>query len=136
MHEIGCLGLVHWDDPEGWDGERGGRGNLEWGTHVHLWRIHVNVRKANTTLLSNSPPVKINKFTLKNQITTKNKRKKTIHIYLQFNHYTLNISVDLPECCSQDISQDRQMSTLKLSHEAVGVIHLFMEYCLEIPSVP
>ena len=21
MHEIGCLGLVHWDDPEGWDGE-------------------------------------------------------------------------------------------------------------------
>jgi len=26
MHDIGCLGLVHWDDPEGWDGERGGRG--------------------------------------------------------------------------------------------------------------
>ena len=20
MHEIGCSGLVHWDDPEGWDG--------------------------------------------------------------------------------------------------------------------
>ena len=26
MHETGCLGLVHWDDPEGWDGEAGGRG--------------------------------------------------------------------------------------------------------------
>ena len=26
MHDIGCLGLVHWDYPEGWDGERGGRG--------------------------------------------------------------------------------------------------------------
>ena len=26
MHETGCLGLVHWDDPEGWDGERGRRG--------------------------------------------------------------------------------------------------------------
>ena len=26
MHEIGCSGLVHWDDPEGWDGEGGGRG--------------------------------------------------------------------------------------------------------------
>ena len=26
MHDTGCLGLVHWDDPEGWDGERGGRG--------------------------------------------------------------------------------------------------------------
>ena len=26
MHEIGCSGLVHWDDPEGWDGEGVGRG--------------------------------------------------------------------------------------------------------------
>ena len=25
MHDPGCLGLVHWDDPEGWDGEGGGR---------------------------------------------------------------------------------------------------------------
>ena len=24
MHETACLGLVHWDDPEGWDGEGGG----------------------------------------------------------------------------------------------------------------
>ena len=26
MHETGCSGPVHWDDPEGWDGEGGGRG--------------------------------------------------------------------------------------------------------------
>ena len=26
MHETGCSGLVHWDGPEGWDGEGGGRG--------------------------------------------------------------------------------------------------------------
>ena len=26
MHDAGCLGLVHWDDPEGWHGEGGGRG--------------------------------------------------------------------------------------------------------------
>ena len=26
MHETECSGLVHWDDPEGWDGEAGGRG--------------------------------------------------------------------------------------------------------------
>ena len=26
MHETGCSGLVHWDDPEGWDAEGGGRG--------------------------------------------------------------------------------------------------------------
>ena len=25
MHNTGCLGLVHWDDPEGWYGEGGGR---------------------------------------------------------------------------------------------------------------
>ena len=25
MHEAGCSGLVHWDDPEGWDGEGSGR---------------------------------------------------------------------------------------------------------------
>ena len=25
MHETGCLGLVHWDPPEGWDGEGGVR---------------------------------------------------------------------------------------------------------------
>ena len=24
MHETGCSGLVHWDDPEGWDGEEDG----------------------------------------------------------------------------------------------------------------
>ena len=39
MHETGCLGLVHWDNPEGWDGEGGSR----WGTHVHPWLIQVNV---------------------------------------------------------------------------------------------
>ena len=25
MHDTGCLGLVHWDDPEGLSGEGGGR---------------------------------------------------------------------------------------------------------------
>ena len=36
MHDTGFSGLVHWDDSEGWDGERGGRGGGSgWGTHVH-----------------------------------------------------------------------------------------------------
>ena len=26
MHNTGCLGLVHWDNPEGWYGEGGGTG--------------------------------------------------------------------------------------------------------------
>ena len=43
MHETGCPGLVHWDDPEGWDREGGGRWGSGWGTHVHPWLVHVNV---------------------------------------------------------------------------------------------
>jgi len=27
MQDTGCLGLVHWDDLEGWYGEAGGMGN-------------------------------------------------------------------------------------------------------------
>ena len=34
---------AHWDNPEGWNGEGGGRGVQGVGTHVHLWLIHVNV---------------------------------------------------------------------------------------------
>ena len=43
MHETGCSGLVHCDDPEGWDGEGGGGGGSGWGTHVNTWLIHINV---------------------------------------------------------------------------------------------
>ena len=35
MHDTGCLGLVHWDDPEGGDGEGGGRG-VQDGEHVYI----------------------------------------------------------------------------------------------------
>ena len=34
MHETGYSGLVHWDDPEGWDGEGGGKG-LQDGGHMY-----------------------------------------------------------------------------------------------------
>ena len=30
MQDTRCLGLVHWDNPEGWYGEVGGRGVQEW----------------------------------------------------------------------------------------------------------
>ena len=33
MHETGCSGLVHWDDPQGWEGEGGGRG-VQDGEHM------------------------------------------------------------------------------------------------------
>ena len=34
MYDTRCLGLVHWDDPEGWYGEGGGRGVQDW-EHVY-----------------------------------------------------------------------------------------------------
>ena len=33
---------MHWEDPEGWDREGGGRGDQDL-THVNPWLIHVNV---------------------------------------------------------------------------------------------
>ena len=43
MHEAGCSGLVHWDDPEGWDGDGGGRG-VQFGGHMytHGWFMSMN----------------------------------------------------------------------------------------------
>ena len=34
MQDTGSLGLVHWDDPEGWYGEGGGRG-VQDGEHMY-----------------------------------------------------------------------------------------------------
>ena len=35
MHDTGCSGLVHWNDPEGWYGE-GGRRGFQDGEHVYI----------------------------------------------------------------------------------------------------
>ena len=34
MLDTGFLGLVHWDDPEGWDGEGGGK-EVQDGEHMY-----------------------------------------------------------------------------------------------------
>ena len=34
MRDTGCSGLVHWDDPEGWDGEGHGR-RVQDGEHMY-----------------------------------------------------------------------------------------------------
>ena len=34
MHDAGRLRLVHWDDPEGWDGE-GGQKGVQDGEHMY-----------------------------------------------------------------------------------------------------
>ena len=61
MHDTVCLGLVHWDHPQGWYGEGGGRRVQDgehgsgWGTRVYLWWIHVNIwqNQYNTVMLKN-----------------------------------------------------------------------------------
>ena len=50
MHDIRCSGLVHWDDPEGWYGEGGGRG-VQDGEHVYTrGRFTLMYGKTNTIL--------------------------------------------------------------------------------------
>ena len=50
MHDIGCLGLVHWDDPEGWYGEGIGSG-IQDGEHVYTCGgFMLMYGKANTIL--------------------------------------------------------------------------------------
>ena len=50
MHDTGCSGLVHWDDPEGWDGEGGGR-EVQDGEHMYArGRFMSMYGKTNTIL--------------------------------------------------------------------------------------
>ena len=49
MQDTGSLGLVHWDDPEGWYGEGGGSrvqdGEHPWRIHVDVWQNQYNIVK-------------------------------------------------------------------------------------------
>ena len=50
MHDTGRLGLVHWDHPEGWYGEGGGR-RVQDGEHVYTCgRFMLIYGKTNTIL--------------------------------------------------------------------------------------
>ena len=50
MHEAGHSGLVHWDDPEGWDGEGGGRGVHDGDTCTPVVDSYQCVAKTTTIL--------------------------------------------------------------------------------------
>ena len=50
MYDTGCLGLVHWDDPEGWHGEGGGRG-IQDGEHVYIRGRFMLMYGKTTTIL-------------------------------------------------------------------------------------
>ena len=50
MHDTGCVGLVHWDDPEGWYREGGGR-RVQDGEHMYTCgRFILIFGKTNTIL--------------------------------------------------------------------------------------
>ena len=50
MHDTGCSGLVHWDDPEGWDGEGGGRG-VQDGDHMYTCGGFMSMYGKTSTIL-------------------------------------------------------------------------------------
>ena len=50
MHNTGCLGLVHWDDPEGWYGEGGGRG-VQNGEHMYTCGGFISIFDKTNTIL-------------------------------------------------------------------------------------
>ena len=50
MHETGCSGLVHWDDPEEWDEEGGGRGFRMGNTCIPMADSHQCMAKTTTIL--------------------------------------------------------------------------------------
>ena len=50
IQETGCLGLVHWDDPEGWYGEGGGWGVQDWEHEYTCGGFMLMYGKTNTIL--------------------------------------------------------------------------------------
>ena len=50
MHDTGCLGLVHWDDPEGRYGEGGGR-RVQDGEHRYTCGGFISIFGKTNTIL-------------------------------------------------------------------------------------
>ena len=71
MHGTGCLGLVHWDDPEGWYGEGGGRRGQD-GKHVCLWQIHFDIWQNQYNIVNFKNKIKKKKEALRKKKKTKN----------------------------------------------------------------
>ena len=50
MHDTGCAGLVHWDDPEGWEGE-GGRRGVQDGEYMYTHGRFMSMYGKTSTIL-------------------------------------------------------------------------------------
>ena len=50
MQDTGCLGLVHWNDPERWFGEGGGKGVQDWELMYTCGGLMLMYGKSDTVL--------------------------------------------------------------------------------------
>ena len=50
VHDTGCLGLVHRDDPEGWYGEGGGK-RVQDGEHMYAGGGFISIYGRTNTIL-------------------------------------------------------------------------------------
>ena len=50
LNDVECLGLVHWDDPEGWYGEGGGR-RVQDGEHMYACGGFISIYGRTNTIL-------------------------------------------------------------------------------------
>ena len=74
MHDTGCLGLVHWDDPEGWNGEGGGR-RVQDGEQMYTCGGFILIfGKSNTVKLSLKIKYNLKKKKKKKEKKIKNKK--------------------------------------------------------------
>ena len=65
MQDTGSLGLVHWDDPEGWCGEGGGRG-VQDGEHVYTRGRYMLMYGKTNTILYSKKKINIKKLKKRN----------------------------------------------------------------------
>ena len=70
---------MHWEDPEGWDGEGGGSEGSGWGTHVNPWLIQVSVWQK---------PLQYCKVISLQLIKNKGKKKRFPPLYLNIHVIT------------------------------------------------
>ena len=83
MHYAGCLGLVHWNDPEGWCGEGGGR-RVQDGEHMYTCGGFILMFAKLIQCFRFKNKIKKILFHLKKII-------KSLHVLLLFSIYLLKI---------------------------------------------
>ena len=66
MHEAGHSKPMHWNNPEKWDGEGGGRWVQDRGTQVHPWLVHLSKYGKNHHNIVKQLTYNENKYILKN----------------------------------------------------------------------